>query len=210
MLLKILKSYKNVYLERCYFLYDMNDLIEFIYLHGLSDASTLAQGACVYIKFVSKAGNVKISFVTSKPCLVPLKKKLSSPRLELLGNFILSKLLNVVYNALLQEVIIRSYFCWSDSMNSSAQIVARHKESKFFVENRAIVFRNLIPIDRWHYVSTKENVADIITSFNSIDLVNNNKLRKGPKLLYYYFEERSYDKENIDFVNLEDSLLTQC
>ena len=58
------KSYKNVYLERC-FVYDMNDHIKFVYLHGFSDASTLAYGACVYIKSVSKAGNIKISFVTS-------------------------------------------------------------------------------------------------------------------------------------------------
>ena len=108
----------------------MNDPIEFDYLHGFSDASTLAYGACVYIKSVSKAGNIKISFVTSKPRLVSLKKKLSAPRLELLGNFILAKLINVVYNALLQEVIIRSYYCWSDSMISLAWIVARRKEFK--------------------------------------------------------------------------------
>ena len=210
MLLKILKSYKNVYLERCYIHYDMNDPIEFVYLHDFSDASTLPYGAYVYIKFASKAGNTKILFATSKPCLFPLKKKFSTPRLEWLGNFILAKLWNVAYNALLQEVTIRSYFCWSDSMNSLAWIVARHKEFKLFVENRVIVFRNLIPIDRWHYFSTKEDVADIMTHFDSIDLVNNGILWKWPKFLYCYFEERSYHKENVDFVNLEDSLLTQC
>ena len=30
------KSYKNVYLERCYFVYDMNDPIEFVYFVWLS------------------------------------------------------------------------------------------------------------------------------------------------------------------------------
>ena len=106
------KSYKNVYLERCYFVYDMNDPIKFVYLHGFSDASTLAYGTGVYFKSVFKAKNIKIPFVTSKSRLFPLKKKLSTPRLELLGNFILIKLINAVYNALLQEVIIRSYYCW--------------------------------------------------------------------------------------------------
>ena len=105
------KSYKNVYLERYYFVYEMNDPIEFVYLHGFSNTSTLAYGACVYIRSVPKAGNIKISFVTSKSHLVPLKKKLSTPRLELLGNCILVKLIHVVYNVLLQEVIIRSYYC---------------------------------------------------------------------------------------------------
>ena len=32
---------------------------------------------------------------------------------------------------------------------------------------------------------------------------------KGPKFLYCYFEESSYQRKNVDFVNLEDSLLTQ-
>ena len=73
----------------------MNHPIEFVYLHGFSDASTLAYGACVYNKSASKAGNIKISFITSKPHLIPLKKKLSTPRLELLGNFVLTKLINV-------------------------------------------------------------------------------------------------------------------
>ena len=100
------KSYKNVYLERCYFVYDMKDPIEFVYLHGFSDASTLAYGAFVYNKSVSKAGNIKNLFVTSKSRLVPLKKKFSIPRLALLGNFILTKFINVLYNAVLQELLL--------------------------------------------------------------------------------------------------------
>ena len=93
-----------------------------------------------------------------------------------------------------------------------AWIVVRHKEFKLCVENRVIVrvtvIRNLIPIDRCHYVSTKENVADIITRFNSIDLVSNSMWWKGSKFLYCYFEESSHDRKNVDFINLEDSFLT--
>ena len=84
----------------------MNDPIEFVYLHGFLDASTLAYSTCIYIKSVSKTGNIKISLVTLKSCLVPFKKKFSTSRLELLENFILAKLINVVYNALLQETVI--------------------------------------------------------------------------------------------------------
>ena len=93
-------------------------------------------------------------------------------------------------------------------MVSLAWIVARHKEFKLFVENRVIVIRNLIPIDRWHYVSTKENIADILTRFNLIDLVSNSMWWKGPKFLYCYFEKCSLDRKNVNFVNLEDSLMT--
>ena len=58
-------------------------------------------------------------------------------------------------------------------MISLTWTAARNKEFKLFVENRVIVIRNLIPIVRWHYISTKENVVDFITRFNSVDLVNN-------------------------------------
>ena len=161
---EIFKSCKNVYLGRCYFVYDKNHPIEFVYLHGSSDAPTLAHGACTYIKSVSKAGNIEISLVTSKSRSVPFKKKFSMPSLELLGNFILAKLINAAYNAFLEEIFIRSYYCWSDSMISLVSIVGQHKEFNLFVENRLFVIRNLIiPIEIWHYVNTKENIVDFIT-----------------------------------------------
>ena len=174
MLFKILKV-TRMFIWRDIILF-MNDPIEFVYLHGFSDASTLVYGRCIYIKSVSKAGNIKISLVTLKTRLLPFKKKFSMAHLELLGNFVLAKLINVVYNALLQEIVIRSYYFWSDSMVSLAWIVAPHKEFKLFVENRVIVIRNLIPIERWHYDSTKENVADFITCFKSVDLLNHTKI----------------------------------
>ena len=90
-----------------------------------------------------------------------------------------------------------------------AWIIAQPKEFKLFAENRVIVIRNLVPIDRSHYVRIEENVADIITRFNSIDLVNISMWSEGTKFLYNYFEESSHDRKNVDFVNLKDSLLTQ-
>ena len=32
---------------------------------------------------------------------------------------------------------------------------------------------------------------------------------EGPNILYSYFEKSSHDRKNVDFFNLEDSLLTQ-
>ena len=90
MLFKILKV-TRMFIWRDIILF-MNDPIEFVYLHGFSDASTLVYGWCIYIKSVSKAGNIKISLVTLKSRLLPFKKKFSMVHLELLGNFILAKL----------------------------------------------------------------------------------------------------------------------
>ena len=57
MLFKILKV-TRMFIWRDIILF-MNDPIEFVYLHGFSDASTLVYGGCIYIKSVSKAGNIK-------------------------------------------------------------------------------------------------------------------------------------------------------
>ena len=46
---------------------------------------------------------------------MPLKKALTVPRLELLGAYILSNLINTVYESLNVELNIENYYCWVDS-----------------------------------------------------------------------------------------------
>ena len=62
------------------------------------DSSLIAYGACVYLKSVTKSGKIHLLLLASKSRIVPAKKKFTIPKLELLGNFILSNLINVVYN----------------------------------------------------------------------------------------------------------------
>ena len=47
-----------------------------------------------------------------------MKKKLTISKLELLGNFILSNLIEVVFTALSEEIRITGLFFWSDSTTS--------------------------------------------------------------------------------------------
>ena len=101
-------------IKRCYNIYDFNNPVEKLYLHGFSDSSLIAYGARVYLKTVTKSGNIYASLLASKSRIVPANKKFNIPKLELLGNFILSNLINVVYNALSEEVVVANYFCWSD------------------------------------------------------------------------------------------------
>ena len=46
---------------------------------------------------------------------MPLKKALTVPRLELLGAYILSNLMNTVHESLNVELNIENYYCWLDS-----------------------------------------------------------------------------------------------
>ena len=115
---KSLASSEIIYFKRCYYLHDIRDPVEKYYLHGFSDASNSAYAAVVYIKPVTKYGNISVTFVTSKSTIVPLNKSVTIPQLELLGDFILSNLIRSVYNSLTEEIFIEELICWTDSFIS--------------------------------------------------------------------------------------------
>ena len=110
-----LTSSEAVNFSRCFYPYDISDPIDKCYLHGFSDAPISAFAAVVYFKSVSRCGDVAVKFVTSKSRIVPLNKTYTIPRLELLGNVILSGLIRVVYNSLHEEIAIEKIFRWTDS-----------------------------------------------------------------------------------------------
>ena len=66
-----------------------------------------------YIKSIRRSGNISVNLVTSKSRVIPMKKKYSIPRLELLG--ILSKLMVTMLNSLKEEIFIDEFYCYSDS-----------------------------------------------------------------------------------------------
>ena len=159
--------------------YDISYPIDKCYLHGFPDASISAFAAVVYFKSVSRCGNV-VEFVTSKSRIVPLNKTFTIPRLELLGNVLLSSLIRVLYNLLREEIAIEEIFCWMDSFISLSWIRAVNQEFRLFIKNRVIKMReNLNPSLR-KYCGTNENLADIITRFsssnNSSENLSNNSI----------------------------------
>ena len=179
-----LRKLSEIRINRCYYDVDSNDPVNKVYLHGFSDASEVAYGACIYIKCVQISGNTTVKLVTSKSRVAPLNKKFSIPRLELLGNFILAKLMNTVFNSLSEEMLINDYFCWTDSMITLAWIKAIDQEFKTFVENRVRNIRKNCGVEKWNYCKSADNPADIITRFNCCDINNQNNLWwKGPVFL---------------------------
>ena len=57
---------------------------------------------------------IYVKLVTTKKRVVPLKKSYCLPRLELLENFVLSKLASAVYESLSSEIIIENICYWID------------------------------------------------------------------------------------------------
>ncbi|XP_075990285.1 uncharacterized protein LOC142985930 [Anticarsia gemmatalis] len=74
-------------------------------LHGFCDASQKAYGCVIYIK-VKKQNEVDIKLIVGKSRLVPCKKEVSLPRLELCGALLLSEVMIKIKQALSPDVDI--------------------------------------------------------------------------------------------------------
>ena len=62
-----------------------NPIVQFE-MHGFSDASLSAYGACVYLKFVKRNdGDICVTLVASKSRIAPWRNQPTIPRLELNG-----------------------------------------------------------------------------------------------------------------------------
>ena len=131
-------------------------------LHGFSDASLQSYGACVYIRAVSNSGVSSVHLITSKSRLAPIKGT-TIPRLELLGNVLLSRLMASVKNALSKIINTSNNFYWTDLMITLAWITSKGKNFKTFVENRVREIRENTNISRWFYYESKSNPAGLLT-----------------------------------------------
>ena len=113
----------------------VDDPVTWRELHGFSDASQQGYGACIYVQSIHKSGKVTAKLLTSKARVSPLKSE-TIPRLELLGNLLLSRLVKSVKNALSKNTEFHKTYLWTDSQITLAWIRATQNEYKTFVENR--------------------------------------------------------------------------
>ena len=160
------------------------------------------------MKTVKKSNDVDVSIIISKSRLVPLNRKYTIPPLELLGNYILSKLFILVSNALKGEDIVIDYYrLWSDLKISIAWINAVQKELKTFCQNRVIEICKNTDVSSWSYCKSADNLADIITRFIHRNISGKSMWLKGPDFLDENTNQKtqSYDLiENKDIIYLQD------
>ena len=131
-------------------------------LHGFSYASEKAYGCCLYLKCVTKNNFISTYLVASKTRVAPYKNKITIPRLELLGNLILSRLILTVLNSFKWESDILTLYAWSDSKVSLAWIKSYNKEFVTFIQNRVVEIRKNAPSEKLDLCSTELNPADLI------------------------------------------------
>ena len=83
-------------------------------LHGFSGASSLAYGASIYLRTLYKSGLIEVNLICAKSCIAPIKT-ITIPRLELLGNLLLSHLMDSVKLPLKEELKFDRSCYWTDS-----------------------------------------------------------------------------------------------
>ncbi len=126
-------------------------------LFGFCDSSTRAYGAVIYIR---EQSTKVCSLVCAKSKVAPIKE-LTIPRLELLGAVLLSKLMSRVAKTFEYDLSKATVFC--DSMIVLAWLKGPSSQYQVFVRNRVAFVTSIIPFNQWHYVSTSDNPADLLT-----------------------------------------------
>ena len=125
------KLLSTKHIPRCYF--EKGTQITSFQLHGFSDASENAYAAVVYFRMTDTFGRVHISHVSSKTKVAPIER-LTIPRLELCGAYVLAQLLFHVHNVF--HIPLNSIYALTDSTIVLNWLCGNPRRFKTFVGNR--------------------------------------------------------------------------
>ena len=178
---KLLTALNDVRIPRCFRPSDFG-AVKHVEIHNFSDASSVAYGACSYVRLVSNADACCCSMVIGKARLAPIKA-VSIPRLELTAAVLAVRLNNIVK----KELDIRSQ-CVSKFWTDSTAVLhcIRNKTKRFapFVANRLATIERDSDGSVWNYVPSKQNPADIASrGISPYDTSNLQTWLGGPSFL---------------------------
>ncbi|CAK1577869.1 unnamed protein product [Parnassius mnemosyne] len=152
-----------------------------IELHGFCDASKVAYAAVVYMRVIDSDNNIKVSLLTAKTKVAPIKQVLI-PRLELCGGVLLSKLLVEVGDVM--RITKENWYAWTDSSVVLAWINSHPNKWKTFVANRVSTILECLEPYQWSHIQSKQNPADCASrGLRPPELLQSFLWQNGPELL---------------------------
>ncbi|XP_045466602.1 uncharacterized protein LOC123675299 [Harmonia axyridis] len=168
-------------------------------LHGFSDASERAYGACIYVVSKDNHENIFSELLCAKSRVAPQGSH-SLPRLELLAATLLSNLMHLLKKTLDIKISNTNYY--SDSTIVLAWLKIDPGKLKTFVANRVAHIAEITNINDWQHVRTQDNPADVISRGINPDQLSDLKIWwHGPDILLGNGENhtnRNYDWESIE------------
>ena len=168
-------------IPRCYF--DKNTQVASLELHGFSDASENAYAAVVYLRITDTFGRTQISLVSSKTKVAPIKK-LTIPRLELCGAYLLAQLLFHIQSVF--NMPLSSVYAWTDSTIVLSWLIGNPRRFKTYVGNRVSYIVELISPERWNHVEGIDNPADCASrGMYPSELLDHKLWWDGPSWLHH-------------------------
>ncbi|XP_058449025.1 uncharacterized protein LOC131428985 [Malaya genurostris] len=149
-------------------------------IHGFSDASEAAYGACIYLRSIQSEGSCTVRLLISKSKVAPIGIQ-TIPRLELCAAQLLARLLTQVQNS---TNVIGTVYLWTDSSIVLNWIATSPSAWKTFVANRVAEIQELTSHVEWNHVPSKDNPADLISRGMDLqELLTNDLWWTGPQWL---------------------------
>lgn len=153
-----------------------------VQLHGFSDSSMTAYGACIYVRCVSSDSKIFCRLLCGKSRVAPLHT-VTIPRLELCAAVLLAQLMQKVQKALAVEDQTK-IFLWTDSTVVLNWLRSAPNKFKIFVANRIAFIQELYSFKCWRHVRTKDNPADLVSRGCSVtEILSNSFWWSGPEFL---------------------------
>lgn len=154
-----------------------------IQIHGFSDASEMAYGACVYVRVVHVDGHVSAHLLTAKSRVAPTKT-LTIARLELCAATMLYDLVQRLSSEVFHETPIDEVFYWTDSSIVLSWLNAPASSWATFVAHRVARIQANSTIFQWCHVPSESNPADLVSrGLSATELVSCELWWKGPRFL---------------------------
>ncbi|XP_076030380.1 uncharacterized protein LOC143018676 [Oratosquilla oratoria] len=151
-------------------------------IHAFNDASQKGYGSCVYLRIPKSDKEFHVSFVMDRTKLVPIKR-VTLPRLELLGALLSVRLGHFVKSALCLNGCVR-LVCWTDPKVALSWIKGNPNRWKMFVANRVTEIQTSTSPSNWFHCPGTDNPADLMARGLLADqLISNNMWLGGPNWL---------------------------
>lgn len=183
----VLVQLDRIRIPRCYFRHPTKG-IRNLQLHVFCDASEEAYACVAYLR-AEINGRVECVLVAGRSKVAPLKT-VSIPRLELMAAVIGARMRQTIMKS--HSLPIKQTKFWSDSRTVLAWIhTSDPRKYRQFVSCRIGEILTLSKPKEWHWVSTKDNVADEGTKWSlNFDLSQKCRWFIGPNFLYEHGEHR--------------------